>query len=68
MAPAGTPREIVDKLARAANEALKAGEVIGPLRAQGIDPTGGSPEEFARYIADDVSKWTAVAKAAGMRK
>jgi tripartite-type tricarboxylate transporter receptor subunit TctC len=42
--------------------------VIGPLRAQGIDPTGGSPEEFARYIADDVSKWTAVAKAAGLRK
>ena len=68
MAPAGTPREIVDKLARAANEALKADEVIGPLRAQGIDPTGGSPEEFARYIADDVSKWTTVAKAAGLRK
>jgi tripartite-type tricarboxylate transporter receptor subunit TctC len=68
MAPAGTPPEIIDKLARAANDALKSEDVIGPLRNQGIDPTGGGPEEFARYLADDVSKWTAVAKATGMRK
>jgi tripartite-type tricarboxylate transporter receptor subunit TctC len=68
MAPAGTPREIIDKLAGAVNEALKSDDVIAPLRAQGVDVTGGSPEEFARYIADDIGKWTAVATAAGMRK
>jgi tripartite-type tricarboxylate transporter receptor subunit TctC len=68
MAPAGTPRTIIDKLARATNESLKSEDVSAPLRAQGIDLTGGSPEEFARYIADDISKWTTVAKAAGLRK
>jgi tripartite-type tricarboxylate transporter receptor subunit TctC len=68
MAPAGTPREIIDKLAHAVNEALKSDDVVAPLRAQGVDATGGSPEEFARYIADDIGKWTAVATAAGMRK
>jgi tripartite-type tricarboxylate transporter receptor subunit TctC len=68
MAPAGTPRAIIDKLAHAANEALKSDDVIAPLRAQGVDATGGSPEEFARYIADDIAKWTSVATAAGMRK
>ena len=50
MAPAGTPRDIVDKLARAVNEAIKTEEVIAPLRVQGIELTGGSPEDFApRY-------------------
>jgi tripartite-type tricarboxylate transporter receptor subunit TctC len=68
MAPTGTPREIIDKLARTVNDALRSDDVIGPLRNQGIDPTGGSPEDFARYVADDISKWTVVAKAAGMRK
>jgi tripartite-type tricarboxylate transporter receptor subunit TctC len=68
MAPTGTPREIIDKLARTVNDALRSDDVIGPLRNQGIDPTGGNPEDFARYVADDISKWTVVAKAAGMRK
>jgi tripartite-type tricarboxylate transporter receptor subunit TctC len=68
LAPAGTPREIIDKLARAANEAIKADEVIAPLRAQGIDLLGGSPDEFARDIANDIKRWTTVATAAGLRK
>jgi tripartite-type tricarboxylate transporter receptor subunit TctC len=68
MAPAGTPRDIVDKIARAANEAIKAEEVIAPLRLQGIDLIGGSPEDFARYIDNDIKRWTAVATAAGWRK
>jgi len=53
LAPAGTPREIVDKLSRAANEAVKSPEVLSLLRTQGIDPLGGSPDDFAHFI--DVS-------------
>jgi tripartite-type tricarboxylate transporter receptor subunit TctC len=68
MAPAGTPREIVDKIARAANDAIKAEEVIAPLRLQGIDLIGGSPGDFARYIDNDIKRWTAVATAVGLRK
>jgi tripartite-type tricarboxylate transporter receptor subunit TctC len=68
LVPAGTPREIVDKLSRAINEALRADEVQTPLRAQGFEPIGGSPEAFGRYIDGELRKWSDVAAAAGLRK
>jgi tripartite-type tricarboxylate transporter receptor subunit TctC len=68
MAPAGTPREIVDKLARAAAEAVKSPEVVNAWRPQGIDPMSGGPEEFARFIAAESKRWGEVAAAAGMKK
>jgi tripartite-type tricarboxylate transporter receptor subunit TctC len=68
LAPAGTPREIVDKLARAANEGLKASDVVSTLKAAGLDPLGNSPDEFARYIASEITKGANVAQAAGLKK
>jgi tripartite-type tricarboxylate transporter receptor subunit TctC len=68
MAPTGTPRPIIDKLAAAANEALKAPEVLSVWRNAGIDPLGGSPDDFARLIEDEIEKWSKVAKAAGLSK
>jgi tripartite-type tricarboxylate transporter receptor subunit TctC len=68
MAPGGTPRPIVDKLNRAVNEALKSDEVVALLHKQGIDLTGGSPEDLASYITTDITKWRSVAAAAGMKK
>ena len=67
LAPTGTPREIVEKLSRAANEAVKSAEVLTLLRTQGIDPLGGSPDEFARFIDDELKKWAGVVKDAGIR-
>jgi tripartite-type tricarboxylate transporter receptor subunit TctC len=68
LAPAGTPRAIVDRLSQAANEALKTSEVLTPLRAAGFDPVGGSPDDFGRYIDSELKKWSGVATAAGLRK
>jgi tripartite-type tricarboxylate transporter receptor subunit TctC len=69
MAPAGTPRPIIDRLARAANVALKTPEVVSVWRNAGIDdPLGGSPEDFARLIDAEVEKWGKGAKAAGLSK
>ena len=68
LAPTGTPRAIIDRLSAAANEALQASEVMALLRPQGIDPLGGTPEEFARTIAAETQKWAEVAKAAGLKK
>jgi tripartite-type tricarboxylate transporter receptor subunit TctC len=68
LAPAGTPREIVDRLARATNEALKAPDGVSPLKAAGLDPLGSSPEEFAKYIASEIQKGARVAEAAGLKK
>jgi tripartite-type tricarboxylate transporter receptor subunit TctC len=68
LAPAGTPRVVVDKLASAANGALKSDDVIAKLRAQGFEPLGGTPDGFAQRIAGDYVKWATAAKAAGLRK
>jgi tripartite-type tricarboxylate transporter receptor subunit TctC len=68
LAPAGTPHEVIGKLSRAANEALKSDAVIAPLRAQGVDLLGGAPEDFARHIARDIKNWTTVAAAAGLKR
>jgi tripartite-type tricarboxylate transporter receptor subunit TctC len=68
MAPAGTPREIVDKLARAVSEATKAPEVVAAWRPQGIDPQSGGPDEFAKHVAFEMTRWSEVAGAAGLKK
>ena len=68
MAPAGTPRPVIDKLARALNEAVKADEVVNKLRAQGFEPLGGTPEELGRYVVTEIDKWGAAAQAAGLKK
>jgi tripartite-type tricarboxylate transporter receptor subunit TctC len=67
-APAATPPDIVDRLAHAADTSLKSPEVVSALQAQGLEPAGGTPEDYARYIASETGKWTAVAKAAGLAK
>jgi tripartite-type tricarboxylate transporter receptor subunit TctC len=68
MAPAGTAKEIVDKVNSAANEALKADEVAKALAPQGIDVVGGSPDDFARYLDNEMKRWATVAEAAGLKK
>jgi len=68
LAPAGTPQPIIARLARIADEALKSPDVAGPLRKIGVDPIGGTPEDFARYIGGEVKKATEVAITAHIRK
>ncbi|MPZ55247.1 MAG: tripartite tricarboxylate transporter substrate binding protein [Rhizobiales bacterium] len=68
MAPAGTPKAIIDKLADATNKAVDSKEVIKALHQQGIDTIGSTPEEFARYIASETKKWAKVIEAAGLMK
>jgi tripartite-type tricarboxylate transporter receptor subunit TctC len=68
LAPAGTPPATVDRLAHIADAALKADDVGGALRRIGIDPVGGPPDDFARYIDLDVQRATEVANAIGLRK
>src|SRR5262249_53807612 len=66
LAPAGTAREIIDRLAAASNEAAKSPDVVATLARQGFDMAGGSPEEFAAFIRNDLAKWERVASAAGL--
>jgi tripartite-type tricarboxylate transporter receptor subunit TctC len=67
-APAGTPQPIVDKLSRAANEALKSDEVSKSLKAQTVEALGGTPGDFRRHMEAEQKRWTAVVASAGLRK
>ncbi len=69
MAPSGTPQDIVDKLARAASDALKSPDVVEALNKAGLDAAApGTPETLARFLGDEVKKGAEVAKAAGLAK
>ena len=66
LAPAGTPRAIVEVLSKAVNEALRSEEVARQMRLQGMEPLGGSSEDFAARIKSDTARWDAVLRAAGL--
>jgi tripartite-type tricarboxylate transporter receptor subunit TctC len=68
LAPAGTPHEIIERLAAASNEAVKSPDVIVALAPQGFEIEGGTPKEFAAFIGDDLAKWSRVAAAAGIKR
>jgi tripartite-type tricarboxylate transporter receptor subunit TctC len=67
LAPAGTPRPIIDKLAAAARQAMHAPDAVETLRKQGYEPLDAGPDEFAAFIRSEIARWTDVAHAAGMR-
>ena len=66
LAPAGTPPEIVKLLNGQAVQALGTKEIRDKLLSEGAEPVGSSPQQFAEVIRDDLAKWTAVAKRAGI--
>ena len=68
LAPAGVRREVIERLARATNEAAKSPDVVAALRPQGFDMESGGPEEFAAFIRNDLEKWARVAAAAGLKR
>ncbi len=68
VAPAGTPRAVIDKLAKAAREAIRADDVLKAWHAQVIDALDGGPNELAAHMASETKRWTEVATAAGLKK
>jgi tripartite-type tricarboxylate transporter receptor subunit TctC len=65
LAPTGTPKEIVDRIAQEVARAAKDPKVAGRLAANGVDPLGDSPPEFAATIAADIAFWADAIKEAG---
>ena len=65
VAPAGTPREIIDTLNFATVAALKDPATQKALIDLGVDIVGDSPKEFEAYIKTEIPKWTAVVKQSG---
>ena len=67
LGPANLPRDTVVKLNADINKALKDPELRKKLDAQGADVIGGTPEQFARLIRDDIPRWGAIVKQSGAK-
>ena len=67
LAPAGTPKDIVDKLSAETAKILKMPDVHEKLAAQGAEAVGGSPEEFGAFIKSEIAKWAKVIKESGAK-
>jgi tripartite-type tricarboxylate transporter receptor subunit TctC len=65
--PAGTPTAIVNRIHGEVAKGLSEPDVREKLAGLGVEPDGRSPAEFAKFLAADIAKWTAVAKAANIK-
>lgn len=64
---AGTPRPIVDRINTAMNAAMNDPQVRERLKSAGLDAAGGTPEQFAKLMADEARKWEPVIRRTGAR-
>jgi tripartite-type tricarboxylate transporter receptor subunit TctC len=65
-APAGTPKEIVQRYNAAVNEILATPKVRDALEKQGLIPVGGAPERVRDLLAKDLARWAKVVREAGI--
>ena len=67
LAPAGTPKDVLAKLNAEFNKALQSPELRKRLGDEGADAAGGTPEQFAALIKDEVPRWGKVVKESGAK-
>ncbi|EHR73788.1 hypothetical protein BurJ1DRAFT_5004 [Burkholderiales bacterium JOSHI_001] len=67
LAPVGTPTEVVQRIQQETAKALGSPALKERLQAQGAIPSGNTPAEFAKLIADETAKWAKVVKASGAK-
>ncbi|MBC7781138.1 MAG: tripartite tricarboxylate transporter substrate binding protein [Proteobacteria bacterium] len=67
LAPAGTPKPVISRLNTEINRALASPEMRRTLAAEGIEPTGGTPEEAARSMREGAEKWGRLVRELGIR-
>ncbi|HET7526427.1 MAG TPA: tripartite tricarboxylate transporter substrate-binding protein [Burkholderiaceae bacterium] len=66
--PARTPVPVIERLHRAANDALALPSVRGQLQALGVRAQGGSPDELRHLLADEITRWSKVIQSAGIER
>ena len=67
LAPAGTPRDIVNRLSAETRKAINESDIRSRFEQIGIEAVGNSPEEAAKFLQDEVAKWAKVITAAGVK-
>ncbi|MFY9317173.1 MAG: tripartite tricarboxylate transporter substrate-binding protein [Burkholderiales bacterium] len=67
LAPAGTPRDIVNRLAQETDKAVKSTDLAARFDQLGIFAGGGTPEQAQKFLTDEIAKWAKVINAAGVK-
>jgi tripartite-type tricarboxylate transporter receptor subunit TctC len=67
VAPAGTPRPVIDRLNKAMQATLASDEVRNRLAVEGAEPLPSTPEEYALDIDHEETQWSKVIKASGAK-
>ncbi len=67
IAPAGTPREIVSRMSAEVAKAVGSPDIKSRFEALSIEPVGNTPEQAAKFLADEIAKWSKVITTAGVK-
>ena len=67
LAPAGTPPDIIAKVNAAINDTLRSPEMKEAMAKLGMDTKIGSPQDYAKFIAEEIPRWNAVVKSTGIK-
>lgn len=68
VAPAGTPREAIERLNKAVNQVLVREDFIAKAHAMGMEPRGGSPEDLGKYIHKEYDRWVPLLRSLQLTK
>lgn len=68
LAPAGTPKAVIDRFNKELVAALKSPDVIQQLKDRGIDAAPGSPAEFTKFVRDEEKKWVPIIKRSNIKE
>lgn len=64
-APKGTPEAVIEQVNRAVNETLMVPAIEQQMVAQGADPVGGTPAQFAQFVQREFDKWRIIVRESG---
>ena len=67
LAPAGTPKDIVNRMAAETVKAVTSADIKGRFETIGIEPVGSTPEEAGKFLDDEIAKWAKVISTAGVK-
>jgi tripartite-type tricarboxylate transporter receptor subunit TctC len=67
LAPAGTPRDIVNRMSAEVAKVISSNEIKSRFESLGIVPVGNTPEQATAFLADEISKWSKVITTAGVK-